>query len=151
MCVKCSVHVHQYDIVLGLNSATVISLPTDDLEPPPHTHTHSFLWPPFDSVVGWLIDRGMVASVSLWLRACGEGRLLVHVGHTAGIGCVSGGGVGSRVIGGGGVGWRVGVMIRWRLCVGWDGNFMSTTSETAQGKIGQDPLCDSIKMTKTKS
>lgn len=64
----------------------------------------------------------------------------MHVGHTAGIGGVSGGGVGSGIEGGGGIGWRVGVMIRWRLCVGWDGNFVSTTSEMAQGQIGQDPL-----------
>lgn len=73
----------------------------------------------------------------------------MRVGHTAGIGYVSGGGVGSGVVGGGGIGWRVGVMIRWRLCVGWDGNFVSTTLETARGKIGQDPLCDSIKMAET--
>lgn len=71
----------------------------------------------------------------------------MHVGHTAGIGCVSGRGVGSGVIGGGGVGRRVGrVVIRRRLRVGWDSNFMNATAETTQGKIGQDSLHSEMKM-----
>lgn len=63
----------------------------------------------------------------------------MHVGHTAGIGCVSGRGIGSGVVGGGGIGWRVGgVVIWWWLRVGWDGNFINATTETTQGKVGQD-------------
>ncbi len=97
-------------------------------------------WPPFVSVAGRL-----VAGVSLRLGVWGEGRL--HFGHTAGIGCVSGRGVSSGVVGGGGIGRRVGgVEIWWRLCVGWDGNFIDATAETTQGKIGQDSLQNEIKM-----
>lgn len=71
----------------------------------------------------------------------------MHVGHIAGIGCVSGRGVGGGVVGGGGVGWRVGcVEIWWWLCVGWDGNFINTTAETTQSKICQDSLHNEIKM-----
>lgn len=65
----------------------------------------------------------------------------MHVRHTAGIGRVSGRGVGSGVVGGGGIGWRVGrVVIWWRLRVCWDGSFMNTTTETTQSKVGQDSL-----------
>lgn len=61
----------------------------------------------------------------------------MHVRNTAGIGCVSGRGVGGRVVRGGGIGWRVRtVVIRWRLCVGWDGNFIYTAAETTQGIVG---------------
>ena len=36
-------------------------------------------------------------------------------------------------------------MVIWRrLCVGWDGDFIHTTAETSQGKIGQDPLHSEI-------
>lgn len=84
------------------------------------------------SVVGRL-----EANVALRLRVRGEGRLLVHVGHIAGIGGVRGRGVGSRVVGRRGVRRGVGgVKIRWRLCVGWDGNLINTTAETTQGKVG---------------
>lgn len=68
----------------------------------------------------------------------------MHVGHIAGIACVrgrgvSGRGVGGGVVGGGGIGWRVrGVEVWGRLRVGWDGNVMNATTETAQGEIGQD-------------
>lgn len=96
--------------------------------------TTSSMSPPFVSVGG-----GLVAGVSLQLGVLGEGRL--HVGHTGGIGCVSGRGVGGGVVGGGGVGWRVrGVEILWRLRVGWDGNLINTTAETTQGKVSQDSL-----------
>ena len=71
----------------------------------------------------------------------------MHVGHTAGVGCVSGWRVGGGVVRGGGIGWRVGgVVIRWRLRVSWDGNFVNTATETSQGKIGQDSLHNEIKM-----
>lgn len=60
----------------------------------------------------------------------------MHVGHTAGVCCVSGRGVGSGVVGGGGVGRGVGgVLILW-LRVGWDGNVIDTTAETTQSKVG---------------
>lgn len=71
----------------------------------------------------------------------------MHVGYTAWIGSVSGGGVSSRgvgggVVGGGGVCWRVGgVVIRWWFCIGRDGNFIYTSAETSQSKVGQDSPC----------
>ena len=71
----------------------------------------------------------------------------MHVGHTAGIGCVSGRGVGGGVVGGGGVGRRVGgVVIWWRLGVRWDGNFINTAAKAAEGKVGKDSLHNEIKM-----
>lgn len=70
------------------------------------------------------------------LRDRGEGRLLVRVGHAAGIGCVGG-----RRVSGGGIGWRVGgVEVRRRLRVGGDGGSAVAAPKTTHGKIGQDPL-----------
>lgn len=90
--------------------------------------------PPSGSVAGRL-----VAGVLVRLGVQGEGRLLLHVRHIAGIGGVSGRGVGGGVVGGGGIGWRVGgVVFQWRLCVGWDGDGVNASAETTQGKVGQD-------------
>lgn len=61
----------------------------------------------------------------------------MHVGYIAGIGCVSGRGVGSGVVGCGGVGRGVGGVVIWRLLrVGRDGNFIDTAAETTQSKVG---------------
>jgi len=65
----------------------------------------------------------------------------VHVGHIAGVGVVSGRGVGGGVVGGGGVGWRVRGVVICPVDEGRDGSFINTAAETDQCKVGQDSPC----------